>query len=278
MHRIRIEIDIGRSATVGQVAAVTSDFSATTDLATRWRERSLKAEVERDLDGGNGQILGDLTRSFELSPSEQSTLSGYVELVSDLERLDHRPPPVIFEELWERSRRGTRGPQLLAALLAADGAPPKLSSFDAALFEKLVALQCVQRSEGPPIVESLSYRNPWETIVVAGLGAVGGGALTSLLTLLRDWQPNRRMADAGADRAEAEARSARAKASLDEQKLVILQRAQASLSDDTDGQQLSLADLDSLLDESPEAIAAVERLMALNPTTEVLPELAPGIE
>jgi hypothetical protein len=294
MPRTRVSVDLGPEVSVSELAGVTNDFASISNLALRWSAAGSAAAARSEIEGlsGSSNELGRY--GSRLTERETALLNEYTRARSIWEEFVDYPPPLAVEEMWRLARRGKGSRYLAFGLMNPFAGPPRLEQIDPALFEKLLAFRAGELSDGPPVVESLSYENPWEIIVAAGTGMLGGGALTGLLVLLRDWKSGRRASEAAASTAEAQARHAdrqaraaadqavadarrsAAQASIEETKASLIRTAVESLGSADIDQRHSLADLLNLVDGDPEALAAIGRFAALEPAVEELPELEPG--
>ncbi|GEM_PF-2331602 len=280
MTRLRISVDLGPSATVGELATVVGRFSLVADLALRWSEVGLRDAAVADVELTLVETREVGRFAEQLSEQERSELDSYFRAASLWEDFGRLPPDIYFEEWYHLfRRRGKRGLPLVAAAWSPLVGPPRVVDAAPRAFSRLVGVELSERLDGPPTVESMRYENPWEIVLTAAASFLGGGALTGLLVLGRDWRSGKRQAAAEAvkveveaDKTSAEAREINARASQEETKARVL----AAVADELlarPAASLNVEDLRDLLEEDGAALDALADFAALGPVVEELPEL-----
>jgi hypothetical protein len=253
LARLHLRLSLGNNATLGVLAEATEDLSVVSDLGLR---------IDRSL--SRAAAIGDIERMWRERPSalieQMSTvdesavadIQGLVELrelVDSFFERGPRPPEFWFEEWYRWQRRyAKRGRYSVPPVTPWSGV--ELLNFSTAapsgLYDRLVSAEAARRLPSIPVIESVSYRSPFEVILIVTAGLLGAGCkygtFVELLKLARDWSMTRAQAQANVEKTTAEAREINARASKTEVETAILRELAARGVSASDLAQLNLSE------------------------------------
>lgn len=254
MARIRTRLNLGRNVTLGVVAEAAEDLSVIADLGLRIDRTLARAsavdaieEVWRQRPSALLEMVGGL------DDPAVGAIQALVELRHLSDSLFERGPvpPEVWIEEWYRAQRRYRSkgggyappPGLpwsrLEVMHLSTATPP-------GLYDRLVSQEAARRLPAVPIVESVSYNNPYEVVLIVAAGLLGAGCkygtFVELLKLVRDWSTAQEQARATINRTEAESREINARASKTELETEILRKLSTQGSSAPELAQLNLSE------------------------------------
>lgn len=198
MAGLRIRIDVGNNATLGELASIASDLSHVVDVALSLAQAELIAAARERVANLDPFEPGALRERLH-DETLRAEFDRYVAYAKDFEQhlRDGGPDGFYPWDRWYR-RYGDLGSRRRAGVAPWFGVG-SLDEFSPRVFDRLVAAEVATSGIEPPTVRLAHYENPL-VVDLAGIAAILGGlgTLPRIIDKVRDWKTDKRRARARA--------------------------------------------------------------------------------